>query len=219
MEIPATFDLLAFATIAFNLFLIIDPVGCLPLFIAITKDNTKKERRAMVRKAVLIAFFVLVFFAIVGHPLLSYFQITTPAMRIAGGVLLFIIGIEMLYGRVSRTETTEKEEEEAAEKEDVSITPLAIPLLAGPGAITVVMLFSGTGKGGVMGALLVILALLLVLASSWLLLSASETIMEVMGTLGIRVTARVMGLLLIFMASQFVIDGLTALGLVKVPVI
>ena len=138
-------ELLAFATIVFNLFLIIDPIGCLPIFIAITKDNTKKERRAMIRRAVIIAFLVLVFFAIVGHPLLSYFAIGTPAMRIAGGILLFIIGIEMLYGRVSRTETTEKEEEEAVEKEDVSITPLAIPFLAGPGAITAVVLFSGTG--------------------------------------------------------------------------
>lgn len=212
-------ELLAFATIAFNLFLIIDPIGCLPLFIAITKDNTKKERRAMIRRAVIIAFLVLVFFAVVGHPLLSYFAIGTPAMRIAGGILLFIIGIEMLYGRVSRTETTEKEEEEAVEKEDVSITPLAIPFLAGPGAITAVVLFSGTGGGGVSGALLVILAVLFIMVLSWVILSTSETIMQVMGMIGIRVVARVMGLLLIFMASQFVIDGFTALGIAKAPLL
>ena len=212
-------ELLAFATILFNLFLIIDPIGCLPIFIAITKDNTKKERRAMIRRAVIIAFLVLVFFAIVGHPLLSYFAIGTPAMRIAGGILLFIIGIEMLYGRVSRTETTEKEEEEAVEKEDVSITPLAIPFLAGPGAITAVVLFSGTGGGGVSGAILVILAVLFIMVLSWIILSTSETIMRVMGMIGIRVIARVMGLLLIFMASQFVIDGFTALGIAKAPLL
>ena len=207
-------DLLAFATIAFNLFLIVDPIGCLPLFIVITKGNTAKERRAMVRRAVIIAFLVLAVFAVIGHPLLGYFRIGEPALRIAGGVLLFIIGIEMLYGRVSRTETTEHEEKEAKEKEDVSITPLAIPFLAGPGAIAAVMLFSGTGAGGVGGVALVLAATLLVMLVSWAILATSETIMGTIGMLGVKVIARVMGLLLIFMASQFVIDGLVALGVV-----
>ena len=207
-------DILLLATMIFNLFLIIDPVGCLPLFITITKSNTPAQRRKMILKATIIAFFVLSFFAIVGKPLLDYFGIGIPAMKIAGGILLFIIGIEMLYGRVSRTETTEKEEKEAIRKQDVSVTPLAIPLLAGPGAITAVMLFTGSAVG-FSGVMLVILAIFLVLAIAYILLRLSGVILKYSGQLGVTVAARVMGLLLVFMASQLVVDGLGLLGIVK----
>lgn len=206
--------ILLLATMIFNLFLIIDPVGCLPLFITITKSNTPAQRRKMILKATIIAFFVLSFFAIVGKPLLDYFGIGIPAMKIAGGILLFIIGIEMLYGRVSRTETTEKEEKEAIRKQDVSVTPLAIPLLAGPGAITAVMLFTGSAVG-FSGVMLVILAILSVLVISYILLRLSGVILRYSGQLGVTVAARVMGLLLVFMASQLVVDGLGLLGIVK----
>jgi multiple antibiotic resistance protein len=207
-------DLALFATMAFSLFLIVDPVGCLPLFITITKDNTRQERRQMVLRASVVAFIVLAFFALVGNPLMGYFHISIPAMRIAGGILLFTIGIEMLFGRITKTEATDKEVAEAIVKRDVSITPLAIPLLAGPGAITAVMLYTGQAQG-FGGTTTVIAAILLVAVVSWLLLSLSEALVKVLGNIGITVIARVMGLLLVFMSVQLVIDGMANLGLIK----
>ncbi len=211
-------DMAVFAVILFNLFLIVDPVGCLPLFIVITKDNTKKERHKMILKAVIVAFLVLAFFALVGYHLLSYFGISRPAMQIAGGILLFVIGFEMLYGHVSKTESTEPEEKEAIEKQDISITPLAIPLLAGPGAITAVVLYSGI-ENSFIGSVTVVAAIAAVLIISWIILMLSDVTLKVMGQIGVKVVARVMGLLLIFMASQSVINGLTALGIAKALVV
>jgi multiple antibiotic resistance protein len=200
-----------FAGMVVNLFLIVDPIGLMPLFAAITRSDTVARRRRMIRRAILIAFLVLAFFAVVGKYVLGYFSVSIAAVRIAGGILLFAIGLEMLYGRVSRTETTEPEEAEAAEKEDVSVTPLAIPLLAGPGSIAAVVLFSGTFEG-IGGALMVIGALAIVMLLSWLLLSLTEEMLRIFGQIGIRVIARVMGLLLLFVATQFVVDGIRATG-------
>jgi multiple antibiotic resistance protein len=165
----------------------------------------------MVLRAVIVAFLVLVFFALVGQALLGYLGVGIPAVRIAGGVLLFIIGIEMLYGRVSRTETTEPEEQEAAGKGDISITPLAIPFLAGPGSIAAVVLFAGMAQG-TSGLLILIGALALVMVVSLILLNLTNRLIALLGQIGIRVVARVMGLILLFVAVQLVIDGLTAAG-------
>jgi multiple antibiotic resistance protein len=200
-----------FASMVVNLFLIVDPIGLMPLFAAITRRNSTSERRRMIRRAIVIAFVVLAFFAVIGKYVLDYFDVSIAAVRIAGGILLFAIGLEMLYGRISRTETTEPEEAEAAEKADVSVTPLAIPFLAGPGGIAAVVLFSGTAEGGA-GALMVIGALVIVMLASWLLLSLTETMLRVLGQIGVKVIARVMGLLLLFVATQFVVDGIRATG-------
>ncbi len=200
-----------FITIVVNLFLIVDPIGCIPLFAAITRKDSPPVRRRMVRRAIVIAFAVLAFFAVSGGFLLRYFGIEPPAVRIAGGFLLFGIGLEMLYGRVSRTETTEKEEEEASTKQDVSVTPLAIPLLAGPGGIAGVILFAGSLEG-VGGALFLIAAIATTLLLSWAILSLTDALFRIFGQIGIRVIARVMGLLLLFLATQFVLDGLRDAG-------
>ena len=200
-----------FASMVVNLFLIVDPIGLMPLYAAITRNNTTAERRRMIRRAIGIAFVVLAFFAVVGKYVLAYFSVSIAAVRIAGGILLFAIGLEMLYGRVSRTETTETEEAEAAEKEDVSVTPLAIPLLAGPGGIAAAVLFAGTFEG-IGGAMMVIVALVIVMLASWLLLSLTDEMLRVLGQIGVRVIARVMGLLLLFVATQFIVDGIRATG-------
>jgi multiple antibiotic resistance protein len=205
-----------FITMTINLFLIVDPIGCMPLFATITKDDPPRRRRAMILRAVAIAFVVLVFFALVGQVLLDYFGVEIPAVRIAGGVLLFIIGMEMLYGRLSRTETTEHEEQEALGKTDVSITPLAIPFLAGPGSIAAVVLFAGLVDGP-RGLVLLIAAVALVMLVSLVLLSVADRLLGAVGQIGIRVIARIMGLLLLFVAVQFVIDGLRGVGLLSGP--
>jgi len=206
-------DWSAFAVMLLNLFLVIDPVGCMPLVVTITKDNTPRERHRMVLKATVIAFLVLVFFAVIGRALLTHFGISVAAVKIAGGFLLFGIGAEMLYGRISGTETTKVEEKEAMEKEDVSITPLAIPLLAGPGSIAAVMLFTSTGTYAT-GTTIVITALAAILIISYVMLSLSHVLFKYLGTIGLKVTARVMGLLLVFMSAQLVLDGLKLAGFV-----
>jgi len=205
-------DFLLFATVFFNLFIIIDPIAAIPLFLTITKENKPVERHAMVFRACVIAFLVLAFFAIIGGKLLDYFEIKIQAVQIAGGILLFIIGLEMLFGRVSRTETSEHEEKVAMEKDDVSITPLAIPLLAGPGAITAVMLFTHQ-YGGASGATIVVTALFVVLLLSWVMLRYSEWFQHVIGPIGMKVIGRVMGLILTFVAAQHALNGLQNAGL------
>lgn len=205
-----------FLTMTINLFLIIDPIGCMPIVATITQGDPPKQRRRMVVRAVVVAFLLLVFFALVGQALLDYLGVGIPAVRIAGGILLFIIGIEMLYGRVSRTETTEREEKEAAGKGDISITPLAIPFLAGPGSIAAVVLFSGMAEG-ISGMLLLIGALAVVMFVSLILLGWTDRLVTLLGEIGIRVVARVMGLILLFVAVQFVIDGVRAAGFLATP--
>ncbi|MDM7916158.1 MAG: MarC family protein [Candidatus Eisenbacteria bacterium] len=199
----------SFLAMVVNLFLIIDPVGSIPLVAALTRGTPASRRRRMVARAVLIAFLVLGFFAIAGRPVLRYFGVQIPAVRIAGGVLLFFIGLEMLYGRISRTETTEGEELEAAGKEDISITPLAIPLLAGS--------LSGAGGSGPGGLLLLLAAIASVMAISLLLLCLTDPLIRLLGQIGIKVIARVMGLLLLFVATQYVLDGLLAAGVLRRP--
>ncbi len=206
-------DVQALIVIIFNLFLIVDPVACIPLVPDMMKNNTPRERKRMVRVAVLVAFVVLAFFTVAGRMLLNYFGVGSGAVRIAGGILLFGIGFEMLYGRVTRTESSRTEQEEAVEKKDVSITPLAIPLLAGPGAIATVMMFSGIYQG-FSGTLLILVALTLVMLVSFLLLGMAESLGAKLGGIGVKVIARVMGLLLIFSSTQIFIDGLKIAGIV-----
>jgi multiple antibiotic resistance protein len=207
-------DLAAFANVVLSLFVIVDPVGCLPVFVTITGRKSRSQRRATILRAVTIAFAVLACFALLGHWMLAYLGIGVPAVRIAGGVLLFLIGIEMLYGRVTQTTTSAGEEQEASGKDDVSITPLAIPLLAGPGSIAAVILLSG--DAGELGQVLpVVAAIAVVLGATWLLLATSEGLLRLLGTIGVRVVARVMGLLLLFLSVQQVIDGLRALDVIR----
>jgi multiple antibiotic resistance protein len=125
-----------------QLFIIVDPLAGIPIFLAITPGKTKLERRAMARRSCIVAFLVIVFFLVAGASILDYFGIKTSAVRICGGILLFIISLELLYGRATGTETSSREEQLAEEKEDVSVTPLAIPLLAGPGAIATTLAFA-----------------------------------------------------------------------------
>jgi len=196
-----------FFTFAMQLFIIVDPVAGVPVFLAITPDNTREERIAMARRGSAVAFAVTVFFILLGPSLLALFGIGAPAVRICGGILLFVIALEMLYGRVSGTETSSREKRLAQEKEDVSITPLAIPLLAGPGTITTALIFSGTAHGGA-AHLALLLATAAVFFLGYLFLRQADSLMRVVGRLGMAVLTRVLGLVLAFLAAQYVIDGL-----------
>lgn len=193
-----------------QLFVIVDPLAGIPIFLAITPGKTKPERRALARRSCSIAYLVIVFFLLAGSSILDYFGITTSAVRICGGILLFIISLELLYGKATGTETSIREERLAEEKEDVSVTPLAIPLLAGPGAIATTFVFAGRADSALAYATLVAGAAI-VFAFVYVVLHWAEELAGVIGALGMKIITRIMGLLLAFIAVQYVIDGILAL--------
>lgn len=195
-----------------QLFIIVDPLAGIPIFLAITPNKSKAERRTTARRSCLIAFLVIVFFLLVGPYLLDYFGIKTAAVRICGGFLLFLIALELLHGRSTSTGTTSKEERLAEEKEDVSVTPLAIPLLAGPGAIATTLIFAGRAVN-VWSILVLCEGAAIVFALTYLFFYWADELGRMVGALGMRIVTRIAGLLLAFISAQYVIDG--ALSLVS----
>ncbi|ETA52055.1 MarC family protein [Ponticoccus alexandrii] len=200
-----TFLIGAFAT----LFVVIDPVGLTPIFIALTADTDDQHRRAVALRAVLIAGAILTLFAFFGEAVLGFIGISMPAFRIAGGILLFLTALDMLFQR-----RTKRREDQADEEDfpDPSVFPIAIPLIAGPGAIATMILLAGRAEGGLgMAAVLGVMAAVLMLA---LLLFLSAGVIERgLGRTGINVVTRLLGMLLAALSVQFVLDGLRDFGL------
>ncbi|MFZ5654432.1 MAG: MarC family protein [Pseudomonadota bacterium] len=196
--VPAAFVLLL---------VVIDPFGLTPMFSALTAGKTPGERRRTAVEAVLIAAGVLALFVFAGSRLFDYLGIGLPAFRIAGGTLLFLIAIDMLLVRHSGlTSTTLRERSEAARREDVAVFPLAIPLIAGPGALTTVMLLTRDQE---LGRMMLVLALALaVLAITLAMFLAAARVERLLGETGINVITRLLGILLAALAVQFVLDGL-----------
>jgi multiple antibiotic resistance protein len=189
-----------------QLFIIVDPIAGIPIFLAITRHKNKSERRVTARRSCIIAFIVIVFFLIIGPYLLGYFGISTPAVRICGGLLLFLIAYELLHGRATATGTSSKEERLAEEKEDVSVTPLAIPLLAGPGAIATTLIFAGRANS-VMAVMVLMAGAAIVFGLTFLFFYWADELGRLIGALGMRIVTRIAGLLLAFIAVEYVIDG------------
>jgi multiple antibiotic resistance protein len=172
----------------------------------------------MARKAALTCFIVLTSFALAGQIIFRMFGITLPAFEIAGGLILLLIGLDMLEAKRSPTQEALGDTEEGAAKEDAGIVPLGIPMLAGPGAISSVMVLVGTVPSlwhWQMGAVLMAITITAV-ASYWILAGAGR-VRNVMGETGIRILVRIMGLLLVALAMQFFVNGLTDLGLISRP--
>ncbi len=205
-----------FLSYALQLFIIVDPIVAIPSFLAITPNDSPEERRTMARRGCLIAYLVIVAFILTGPALIGYLGIRTPAVRICGGILLFLISIEMLYGRTTGTGTSTREERIAETKEDVSVTPLAIPLLAGPGSIATTLIFSAHARG-VLAYLVLLAACTAVFLATYLLLRRAEKLQRVIGSLGITVLVRIMGLVLAFISVQYVVDGAIA-AFARLPV-
>ncbi len=152
---------------------------------------------------------MIVFFLLCGPFILDYLGIQTPAVRICGGILLFVIALEMLYGRFTGTGTSPQEERLAGEKADISITPLAIPLLAGPGAITTALIFAGRART-VLAYLALLAACALIFAVTYFSLRQADLLVRLIGNLGAAILTRIMGLVLAFLAVQYTVDGLQA---------
>jgi multiple antibiotic resistance protein len=183
------------------------------IFAALTKDNSPAQRRLFATRGVLIAAAILLFFGVLGNQILDVFGITIPALRTAGGVLLLLIAIDMVFARHSGgTGTTDEEEDEAKHSNDISVFPLAMPLLAGPGAISAIILLT-TGARSDLEFWMVLAALVLILFIAWLTLLVAIPVQKLLGLTGLSVVSRVVGILLAALAVQFVFDGIKASGL------
>ena len=211
---PTTTFFVAFAT----LFATVGVADIAFIFAALTKRNTAKERFAFATRGVLIATGILLLFAVLGNPILEVFGITIPALRTAGGLLLFLIAIDMVFARHSGgTGTTDEEEVEARQRDDIAVFPLAMPLLAGPGAISAVILLT-TGTQTDLEFWAVLVAVVVILFLAWLTLLVAIPIQRLLGVTGLAVVSRMVGILLAALAVQFVFDGVRTSGVLTAAV-
>jgi multiple antibiotic resistance protein len=189
------------------LFVVIDPIAVVPVFSSLTHGADEAYTRSMAIKGVLVATAILMIFFLAGHWILHALGISLPAFRIAGGTLLLLLAIDMVFARQSGLRsTTDEENQEARTRQDISVFPVAFPLLAGPGAMTTVIYMSTTYT--YLGAKIAIgCIILLVLQCCMLALIFANRIMRLLGETGANVVSRIFGVLLAALASQFILDG------------
>ncbi len=202
--IDAAFLITAFTT----LFVVIDPPAQTPIFVALTQGMNKQTRRGIATRACLTAAGILAMFAAFGEAVLGFVGISMEAFRVAGGVLLFLTALDMLFERRTKRRETSAEEEEHA---DPSVFPLGIPLIAGPGAIATMILLAGQHPG-VQGLAVVIGVMLFVVAMVFLMYLTSGAVARLLGKTGLNVLTRLLGMLLAALSVQFILDGLKAFG-------
>ena len=202
-----TYFFLAFST----LFTLVNPIGLTPVYLSMVEHFAAEERGRIALKGTITAFFILIIFFLVGDIIFSFYRITVSAFIIAGGILFFRTGILMLEARIPRSRSTPKEEAEAAEtKGDIAYAPIGMPLIAGPGAITSVMILSsGASKWELKLVLFGVIALVLTL--TYLIFQGADYLTHQFGTTGLRIIQRIMGLILMVIAVQFVINGAGAM--------
>ncbi len=196
-------DLNLVSTAFFTLFVVIDPIGLSPMFLALTKGMSALERRVIAVRAVAISAIILTLFALFGEAVLGFMGISMAAFRIAGGVLLFLTALDMLFERRSK-----RRKGQARSDNDPSVFPLATPLIAGPGAIATMILHTGNAAGNwlLIGAMLGVMAA--VLALVFLAFLIGTRLERLLGETGINVVTRLLGMLLAALSVQFVLDGL-----------
>lgn len=187
---------------------IIDPPGCAPIFASLTRDASAAERRSMAIRSALVAWFILVFFALLGRPMLEALGIGLGSFRIAGGILLFYIAVEMIFEkRTQRREDRAESIQGTPEADDISVFPMAIPMIAGPGSIASMMLWVSHAETSV-HILIVLAAMTVVILLTMISLLASGPLMRLVGDKIEAVITRILGVILAALASQFVVDGL-----------
>jgi multiple antibiotic resistance protein len=206
------FSLLALSSI----FFLVDPFAALPTFLAVTAGVDAQRRRKMAWKASLTALVVLSAFAVAGQYIFRMFGITLPAFEIAGGIILLLIGLDMLAAKRSPTQESSAEAAEAALKEDAGIVPLGIPMLAGPGAITSVMVLVGQAQTR-WQMVAILMSIFITAAICYLVLGNSDRVARAMGETGVRILVRIMGLLLVALAVQYFVNGMADLGVIARP--
>lgn len=197
-------------TIFLAVFIVVDPFGIVPVFIGLTGGLSAARRRSTILKSVVVAFVVLCLFIFTGSIILRFLGIQPGSFFIAGGILMFIVSIDLLLGKPGRTKTSSPGAEE--DREDVSIFPLAIPMLAGPGAITTVLLYVSEDPLPAFIPFVLVGSVALALAIAALTMAASSFFLRVLGKTGVSVIERIMGIVLTGLSVQFVYDGLLKLG-------
>ena len=205
-------DLTSFAITTFvALFAIVNPLGAMTFFVVLTRSYPKEMKARVMQKAVLAATITLLVFAFVGNYIFFLFGTSIPAFRIAGGILLFSIAFSMMQGERSRTQLTAQDRQEALEREAVGVVPLGIPMLAGPGAITTVMVLMAEASSpgfDVPRIALIVVSILVTMAITWLSLRNADGVFQRIGRMGAYAISRIMGLILAAIAVQFVILGI-----------
>ena len=200
-------DVISFALVAFpSLVVIINPVMVTSVFITLTANATPEAKRTIIRKTTLIAFIVLLVFAVSGTLIFKFFSITIGAFQIAGGIILFSVAMGMLHAQTSRTKQTPEEMDEAMGREDIAVVPLAIPIVSGPGAITTVVVLSGETRA-IPNMAILFLAIVVAMVIVFVMLRNATRIQKFIGPSGLNITTRLMGLVLAAVAVQFVIRG------------
>jgi multiple antibiotic resistance protein len=215
-----------FFRLFFTVFLVMDPIGIVPQFLSFTAHYDAKTRKSIVLKAILIAGLVLMVFLLAGKLLLEFFRIKPGAFFISGGILFFLIAFEMIYSRpgTSRevpsrdvpTNESEAEKQAAKDKAAVSVAlfPLAIPLIAGPGLLTVIVMFVSNSESWFRSVCVMLPAIVLSLIAAYIILRSSELLLKFFGSMGIFIMEKIMGLILAGFAVQFIYDGLLSLGII-----
>ncbi len=189
-------------------FVVVEPISLIPLFAGLTAGATPRYQRHMAGKATAIALAICVLFALVGAKFLEVMGIALSSFRIAGGSLLFLISLEMVFARASGTRTTTPEHEEALKREDISVFPLAFPFMAGPGALATILLSAGEIRGKPVLFIGFLGVVTLVLIICWCLMLAAPRLMNVLGVTGANVMSRLSGVVLAALAVQFIVDGI-----------
>jgi multiple antibiotic resistance protein len=189
-------------------FVVVDPISLMPLFAGLTEGASAPYARKMAGKGAFIALSLCVLFALVGARFLDIMGISLSAFRIAGGTLLFLIALEMVFARTSGTKSTTPEKEEAKTRDDISVFPLAFPFIAGPGALATILLTAGELRSTplLFAGFLAVVALVIIIC--WVLMIATPRLMGVLGVTGANVMSRLSGVILAALAVQFIIDGI-----------
>lgn len=200
-------DLAVYITAFVTLLVVIDPIGLTPMFVALTKGADKNHRRAVALRACVISVVLLTLFGLFGEAVLGFAGITLPAFRIAGGILLFLTALDMLFER-----RTKRRKGQKTDGNDPSVFPLATPLIAGPGSIATMILLTGQADdaAGILAVHLVMIAVVVIVLVFFL---AAGLLERILGETGINVITRLLGMLLAALSVQFVLDGLTSYGL------
>jgi multiple antibiotic resistance protein len=198
-----------FIAVLVSVFAIVDPIGTLPFFVSLTQGFGEVDRNIILRRAITVLGLLLGLFALAGRFLFEAFGFTLAAFEIAGGILLFLVAYDMLQGELTRTRLTPKDQVEAIERRDeLSIVPLGIPLLAGPGAISTVMIYEGNAGNDPIAIGGIFLAIGIVTVASFVVLRFGQRIFHYLGRVGVMAMTRVLGLLLAAVGVQFVVNGI-----------
>ncbi len=206
-------DIAFYAAVIVSMFAIVDPLGTLPFFVALTEGFSQADRDIVLRRAVFVAGGILVGFALFGRFLFAAFGLTLAAFEIAGGILLFMVAYDMLQGEVARVKLSAQDREEAiARRDELSVMPLGIPLLAGPGAISLVMVYEGNAGSDPYLILATFVAIGITVAATYVIFRYAQRILRAIGRVGLMAMARVFGLLLAAVGVQFVVNGVLALA-------